>query len=114
MGEHETQVSAERIMNRMENTLNKLEQMSYDWINTTDQLVILLNDAREYNGVLCGGSEKERLEASEKMGKIMDQLLEISFKVNNLSHQLEQETVYQRDTADTIRQIIDFLYAMTD
>ena len=35
----ETEVSSAKIMERMEATLGNLEQMSYDTINTTDQLV---------------------------------------------------------------------------
>lgn len=45
----ETAVSSAKIMERMEATLGNLEQMSYDTINTTDQLVTLLGKAREYN-----------------------------------------------------------------
>lgn len=107
-----TQSSAENIMDRMETTLNNLEQMSFDSINTTDQMVMLLGEAREYHGVIKTGDAQERQEASEAMGAILDQLLNISFKVNNLSHQLERETVYQRDTAESIRQILDFLYSV--
>lgn len=108
-----TQKSAEKIINRMETTLRNLEQMSYDSINTTDQLVSLLGEARDCNAVMRTGNETERLEASEKLAGILDELLKTSFKVNNLSHQLECETVYQVDTAESIRQIIDYLYAMT-
>ena len=45
----ETAVSSAKIMERMEATLGNLEQMSYDTINTTDQLVTLLGKARDYN-----------------------------------------------------------------
>ena len=90
----ETAVSSAKIMERMEATLGNLEQMSYDTINTTDQLVTLLGKARDYN--------------------MLDRLLNISFLLNNLSHQLENETAYQRETSYAICQIIDFLYGMTD
>lgn len=110
----ETEISAAKIMERMETTLGNLEQMSFDSINTTDQLVTLLGVARENNVIMRDGTAEERLKASETMGRILDELLITSFKVNNLSHQLEQETVYQRDTAVTLCQIIDFLSAMTD
>lgn len=113
MADLETQNSAEKIIDRMEITLNNLEQMSFDSINTTDRMVMLLSEAREYHAIMRTGDEKERLEASEAMGAILDQLLKISFKVNNLSHQLERETVYQRDTAESIRQVIDFLYSLS-
>lgn len=114
MGMRETEMTTENVMLRMENTLNNLEQMSFDSINTTDRLVTLLSDAREYAGIMKAGNEEERNEACDAMSKIMDQLLETAFKVNNLSHELEKETVYQRDTAESIRQIVEFLYAMTD
>ncbi len=113
MADLETQNSAEKIIDRLEITLNNLEQMSFDSINTTDQMVTLLSEAREYHGIMKTGGTQERLEASEAMGAILDQLLNISFKVNNLSHQLERETVYQRNTAENIRQVIDFLYSMS-
>ena len=100
----ETAVSSAKIMERMEATLGNLEQMSYDTINTTDQLVTLLGKAREYNMQMRDGTEAERAEASKQMGVML----------NNLSHQLENETAYQRETSYAICQIIDFLYGMTD
>ena len=39
MGLRETEESTELVLERMENTLNNLEQMSYDSINITDRLV---------------------------------------------------------------------------
>lgn len=108
----ETQNSAQKIIDRMDNTLKNLEQMSFDSINITDQLVSLLGEARECNDIMCKGNEEERTQAGKEMGRILDELLNTSFKVNNLSHQLEQETVCQVDTAASIRQIIDYLYAM--
>ena len=110
----ETAVSSAKIMERMEATLGNLEQMSYDTINTTDQLVTLLGKAREYNMQMRDGTEAERAEASKQMGVMLDRLLNIPFLLNNLSHQLENETAYQRETSYAICQIIDFLYGMTD
>ena len=110
----ETEMSAAKIMERMENTLGNLEQMSFDSINTTDQLVALLGKAREYNAVMRDGTPEEFMEASNAMGRILDELLNTTFKVNNLSHQLELETLYQRETAESICQVIDFLYGMSD
>lgn len=110
----DTELTAAKIMERMEVTLGNLEQMSFDSINTTDQLVTLLGRAREYNAVMRDGTQEERRRASEHMGRILDELLNTTFKVNNLSHKLEQETVFQRDTALTLCQIVDFLSAMTD
>lgn len=110
----ETEMSTAKILERMQTTLGNLEQMSFDSINTTDQLVTLLGKAREYNAIMREGSSEERVEASKAMGDILDELLNTTFKVNNLSHQLEMETVYQRETADSICQVIDFLYGMHD
>ena len=39
MGLRETEESTELVLERMENTLNNLEQMSYDSINITDSCV---------------------------------------------------------------------------
>ena len=49
-----------------------------------------------------------------KIGRILDQVLENAFQVNNVSHELEKEVLYQRDTTDSIRQIIEFLYAVNN
>lgn len=112
MEESETRRSADLVIDRMESLVTNLEQMSYDSINTTDRLVTLLNRAREYNGVIRGGSHEEQIAASEAIGTILDELLNTSFQVNNLSHQLEMETVSQRDTLESIRQMLDFLYSL--
>ena len=61
----ETAVSSAKIMERMEATLGNLEQMSYDTINTTDQLVTLLGKAREYNMQMRDGTEADRAAAEE-------------------------------------------------
>ena len=42
----ETEKSTADILERMENTLNNLEQMSFDSINITDRLVTLISNAR--------------------------------------------------------------------
>ena len=76
------------------------------------ELVKRAIQARECNNIMCNGNETERIEAGKKMEGILDELLNTSFKVNNLSHKLEQETVCQVDTVTSIRQIIDYLYAM--
>jgi len=41
-------------------------------------------------------------------------LLDTSFEVNNVSHELEKETVYQRETVESIKQIVDYLYSISD
>lgn len=112
MEDIETHNSADKIIDRMEHLVSNLEQMSYDSINTTDRLVTLLSQVREYNDVIQDGDLEEQIAASNAIGNILDELLKTSFQVNNLSHQLELETVYQRDTLESIRQIIDFLYSI--
>ena len=114
MGLRETEESTELVLERMENTLNNLEQMSYDSINITDRLVTLLSDAREHAAIMKVGTEKQRTESFDILCKILDSILETAFIVNNVSHDLEKETVYQRETVETIKQIVDFFYSMTD
>ena len=110
----ETEVTTGVVLERMENTLCSMEQMSFDSINITDKLVTLVSEAREYAGMISDGSEEERLEALEAIRKILNEVLKAAFQVNNISHELEQQALYQRDTSDSIRQIVEFLYAMTD
>ncbi len=114
MGFRETEKNTELVLERMENTLNNLEQMSFDSINITDRLVTLLNNAREYASIMKDGTEKEREEAFDNLCGVLNQLLDTAFLVNNVSHELEIETVYQRDTLSTIKQIVDFIYSMAD
>ena len=114
MGLRETEESTELVLERMENTLNNLEQMSYDSINITDRLVTLLSDAREHAAIMKVGTEEQRTESFDILCKILDSILETAFIVNNVSHDLEKETVYQRETVETIKQIVDFFYSMTD
>ena len=107
----DTKDTTDEILERMENTLNNLEQMSFSSINSTDKLVSLVDQAREHNVTLKIGDLKERTEANQAMTVILDEILNVAFEVNNLSHQLEQETVYQRDTAEEIKQVMDYLVA---
>ena len=110
----ETEKSTADILEHMENTLNNLEQMSYDSINITDRLVTLLGNARELVQVMNIGDTEQRDEAFDEICKILDKLLDTAFIVNNVSHELEKETVYQRESVENIRQIVDFLYLMSD
>ena len=114
MGLRETEESTADILERMENTLNNLEQMSFDSINITDRLVTLISKARELVLVMNEGNIEERYNAFKEMSKILDKLLDTAFIVNNVSHELENETVYQRESVENIRQIVDFLYDMND
>ena len=114
MGLRETEETTGRVLERLEYTLCSMEQMTFDSINVTDRLVTLTSDARECAAIMREGTEEVRDEAFECMCQIMDQILEIAFTVNNISHELEKEAVYQRETTDNIKQIVEFLYAMTD
>lgn len=110
----ETEKNTELVLERMENTLSRMEQMSFDSINITDRLVTLTSEAKGYASIMRVGSKGERDGAFEAICKILDQMLETAFIINNVSHELEKETVYQRDTSENLKQIIEFLYAMTD
>lgn len=114
MGLEDTEKSTEVVLKRMENTLNKLEQISFDSINITDHLVTLLNSARELAGIMNNGDTEQRDYAFDEISKILDKLLDTAFIVNNVSHELEQETVYQRESVENIKQIVDFLYIMNE
>ena len=113
MGLKETENTTEIVLERMENTMMNLEQMSFDAINITDRLVTLLSDARELLAVLGVENEKNRKVALQGLEEIFNQLLDTSFEVNNVSHELEKETVYQRETVESIKQIVDYLYSMS-
>lgn len=109
----ETERDTERVLERMENSLNSMEQMSFDAINITDRLVVLTSEVREHAMVIRRSkSDDEKNRAFDAVQKNLEQILETAFSVNNVSHELEQETVYQRNTTESLRQIIDFLYAM--
>lgn len=110
----ETEVTTGVVLERMENTLCSMEQMFFDSINITDKLVTLVSEAREYAGMISAGTEEERQEALQAINNILKEVLQAAFQVNNISHELEQQALYQRETSDTIRQIVEFLYAMTD
>lgn len=110
----ETEQTTNNILMRLEKTMNDLEQMSFDSINITDRLVTLLSDAREIVATMRVGTESERERAFDEISEIFDQLLETAFNVNNVSHELESVTVYQRDTVEDIEQVIDFLYSNYD
>lgn len=114
MGLKETENTTEVVLERMENTMMNLEQMSFDSINITDRIVTLLSDARELLAVLKSGEEEKKEEAFQGFENIFNQLLDTSFEVNNVSHELEKETVYQRETVESIKQIVDYLYSISD
>ncbi len=108
----ETRVTTEMVLARMENSLLNIEQTSFDAINVTDRIVSLLNEGRGVAMALESEDMEERQEAVDKIQIVMNNLLEVAFIVNNVAHDLEREAVYQRETTQSIKQIIDFLYAM--
>lgn len=110
----DTESTTERVVERMETSMSSMEQMSFDAINITDSLVTLTSKAREYAAMMKNGDVSVREESFEQIGRILDQVLENTFQINNVSHELEKEVLYQRDTTDSIRQIIEFLYAVND
>ena len=114
MGLRETEETTGVVIQRMENSLDSLEQMSLDAINITDKLVSGINEIRQYMDEMDSYTEADRKHVVEMIKKLLQTLLDTAFKVNNVSHELEKETVYQRDTLENIRQIVEFLYAMSD
>lgn len=101
------------VMERMENSLDSLEQMSLDAINITDKLVSGINEIRRCVVEMKTAPEREREVIIERTMRLLQDLLSIAFTVNNVSHELEQAAAYQHDTVNAIRQIVDYLYAMS-
>lgn len=114
MGLRETEETTEVVIRRMENSLDSLEQMSLDAINVTDKLVSCIDEIRQCVDKMENCTEADREHVIETTKTLLQNLLNTAFKVNNVSHELEKETVYQRDTLGNIRQIVEFLYAMSD
>lgn len=108
----DTRVTTEMVLARMENSLSNIEQTSFDAINVTDRIVSLLNEGRSVAMALESENKEEQRAAVDKIQIVMDNLLEVAFTVNNVAHDLEKEAVYQQETTQSIKQIIDFLYAM--
>lgn len=110
----ETENATVMVLQRMENSLDSLEQMSLDSINITDKLVSGIDEIRQCAEELVGCTESDRECIMELIKKLLQELLNTAFTVNNVSHELEKETIYQRDTMENIKQIVEFLYAMSD
>lgn len=101
------------VLERMENSLNLLEQMTLDSINITDKLVSGINEIRKCVVEMKTAPDIDRGLLIEKTLKLLQDLLSIAFTVNNVSHELEQAAAYQHDTVNAIGQIVDYLYAMS-
>lgn len=110
----ETETATEIVLQRMENSLDSLEQMSLDSINITDKLVSGIDEIRQCTDELLECTESDRECVVEMIKKLLQELLNTAFTVNNVSHELEKETIYQRDTMENIKQIVEFLYAMSE
>lgn len=113
MSLRETERTTEVVLERMENSLDSLEQMSFDSINITDKLVNAIDEIRQCVQEMRESKECDRDVISEVIEKLLSDLLVTAFEVNNVSHELEQETAYQRGTVENIKQIIEYLYAMS-
>ncbi|MBR1742427.1 MAG: hypothetical protein IJ733_11300 [Lachnospiraceae bacterium] len=108
----ETEKTTELVLERMDNSLTSLEQMSFDSINITDKLVNGIDEIRKCMSEMKTCAESDREFVAEMMEKMLGDLLVTAFEVNNISHELEQQASYQRGTVENIKQIVDFLYAM--
>ena len=71
-------------------------------------------ETRQCSEEMVGCAESDREYIMEIIKKLLQELLNTAFTVNNVSHELEKETIYQRDTMESIKQIVEFLYAMTE
>ena len=114
MSLRETEETTELVLERMENSLSSLEQMSLDSINITDKLVSGIDEIRQSTEEMAGCPDQDKAVLLEKIRRLLDELLSTAFIVNNVSHELEQETSYQRGTVESIKQIVEFLYAMSE
>ncbi|MCI8770405.1 MAG: hypothetical protein HFH73_04530 [Lachnospiraceae bacterium] len=110
----QTEQATVTVLKRMENSLDSLEQMSLDAINITDKLVSGIDEIRQCADELVNCSEPGQECIMELIKKLLQDLLNTAFTVNNVSHELEKETIYQRDTMENIKQIVEFLYAMSE
>lgn len=113
MGLEDTEQTTELVLHRMENSLDSLEQMSFDSINITDKLVNGIEEIRQCVQEMRECREDDREEISKIIEKLLNELLVTAFEVNNVAHELEKETAYQRGTLENIKQIVELLYAIT-
>lgn len=108
----EMEQTTEMVLGRMENSLDSLEQMSFDSINITDKLVSGIDVIRQCVMEMKEDGEKDLEVVSETIEQLLNDLLVTAFEVNNVAHELEKETAYQRGTLDNIKQIVELLYAI--
>ncbi len=113
MDYRETEKKTVLVLERMETSLDSLEQMSLDSINITDKLVSGIDEIRQCVMEMKEASEEDREAVIDMILQLLQELLGTAFTVNNVSHELEKQTAFHRDTVMTIHQIVDFLYAMS-
>jgi len=113
MGLEETEQTTELVLNRMETSLDSLEQMSFDSINITDKLVNGIDVIRQCVLEMKEMEEGDLQIISKTIEELLNDLLVTAFEVNNVAHELEKETAYQRDTLKNIKQIVELFYAIT-
>ncbi len=113
MGVKATEHTTELVLDRMENSLDSLEQMSFDSINITDKLVSGIDVIRQCVLEMKEDGEKDIKVVSDTIEDLLNDLLATAFEVNNVAHELEKETAYQRGTLENIKQIVELLYAIT-
>ena len=99
----EMEQTTEKVLGRMENSLDSLEQMSFDSINITDKLVSGIDVIRQCVVEMKEDGEKDMQVVSETIEQLLNDLLVTAFEVNNVAHELEKETAYQRGTLDNIK-----------
>lgn len=114
MGLTETEKTTELVLDRMENSLGSLEQMSFDSLNITDKLVNGISEIRQCVLEMKACQENDRQVISDMIENLLNDMLVTAFEVNNVAHEMEKETNYQRGTVENIKQIVEFLYAMTE
>lgn len=110
----ETEKTTELVLDRMENSLGSLEQMSFDSLNITDRLVNGISEIRQCVFEMKESQESDRQIIADMIENLLNDLLVTAFEVNNVAHELEKETNHQRGTVENIKQIVEFLYAMSE
>ena len=77
-----TEETTEIVLERMENSLGSLEQMSFDAINITDTLVNGIDEIMQCTDELANCQDTERERMLERIRKLLDALLATAFSVN--------------------------------
>ncbi|MEE3392383.1 MAG: hypothetical protein VZR00_02690 [Lachnospiraceae bacterium] len=110
---NEVNSSSEEVLVNMKKGLANMEQISFDTVNNADKLLVLIGEARDIineikNGIAPGSDAEARDQRIAELKKKLDQLQDTAFTVNNASHELENETLRQKDSIDSVVQMIDY------